>query len=142
MIREVNHRPGSIKRHRNITHRQRHTPISPNLNIIHLAINRLHLLLPRQRHLLYLPLSLGYIVKNILRLVSDLKIDNLGRSELVGDVDVELDLLVEDASDVPDAVADLACYVRVEVEDERGGGQGVLFDIDEHETAAYLGADS
>lgn len=116
LIRKVNHRPRCVKACRNVVQSQRRISVLSDLHIVHFTINCLNLVLLMQRCLIGLVLPSSQVLKNVLCLVCNGKINHLAWCKLVGHINVELNLFVNHTWNVPNPVTDLSCNLRSQVE--------------------------
>lgn len=132
---------GGEHAHGYVVEREGAGSVLADLDVLSLAVDGLDLLVLGQGRDGVLAFQV-LVLEDVLGLVTDCKVYQFGGVELVGHLDGELDLLVEEAGDVPDPVADPACDLRFELEDQSSCGQALLFDIDEHYPALDRSAES
>ena len=125
---------GGEHAHGDVVERESARAVLADLDVLRLAVDGLDLLVLRQGSDRVLALQV-LVLEDVLGLVADREVHQLGRVELVCHLDRKLDLFVEQPGHVPDPIADSACYLRLELEDQSRCGQALLFDVDEHNPA-------
>lgn len=122
---------GGEHAHGYVVEREGAGPVLADLDVLSLSVDGLDLLVLGQGRDGVLAFQV-LVLKDILGLVADHEVYQFGGVKLVGHLDGELDLFVEEAGDVPDPIADPACYLGFELKDQSGCGETLLFDIDKH----------